>query len=328
MNNFKKNKMIIFLVGFPRSGTTLLREILNNHSKIEFLSEETGFIPYVINEIGIDVHFNYDTRKNIYHLFRKTIFFKRMKSKGLYFEPEIFCHNNELNTWDKVFEYIFEFFLSDKEVHIIGEKTPLYLNNMRLLKAIFPHAKFIHIIRDPRDVVLSMKKKWHRSIMRTAARWEESIKNARDIGLELGNQVYFEVYYEIFIQNPERCTENICSFLNCIFENEMLQLKYPISSGGSLIDSTVISASNKNKYTHYFSKKQIRKIEETCYDQLIQLPYNLLYAKKEKKVKPTIYRMLWLYDIIGMTYSLAAEFGIIHSINEMISKYRESTHSR
>jgi len=314
---------IIFLVGFPRSGTTLLKELLNNNDEIEFLSEETGFIPYLFSKIGLNNTFTNNTREAIYTLLSGTVFFKRMKKKGIYLEKEEFCHKSELINLEKVLEFLFCFYTRKKGIKIIGDKTPLYLLHIELLNKIFPRAKFIHLIRDPRDVVLSINKKWNRSILRSSEKWQIAVSRAQSEGHLLGYKKYYEVYYEDLIEFPENCLVALCSFLNCRYDKTMLQLHNPISSGGGLSDSTKIVSFNKNKYHYYISKRKLKRIEEICFNVITKLPYAVFYGKKNKKLNQFIYKLLYLYDVFSMTYSITKQSGIKIAFQEMFYKYRE-----
>jgi len=100
-----------------------------------------------------------------------------------------------------------------------GDKTPFYVDHIEEIAAMFPSAQFIHIIRDGRDVALSMKRAYTKSryfYMDTyyAARlWKRRLLEASRKGRLLGTQRYIEVRYEDLVSNPEPCIRSICDYL-------------------------------------------------------------------------------------------------------------------
>lgn len=117
---------IAFIIGSARSGTTILGEILNHHPDIvEWYEPYYLWRKYFLcqrNEVWLDTEFNEQSRQAI----KKEHFIFKKKSKN----------------------------------RLIVEKMPSHSFNIRFIHQIFPTAKWIHIIRDGRDVTLSMKKEW------------------------------------------------------------------------------------------------------------------------------------------------------------------------
>lgn len=117
---------ITFVIGSARSGTTILGEVLDCHPDIAQWYEP-------------------------YYLWRR---FFLCKDNEIW-KPE------ELN--DKVKQIIrkeHKVFLKKSKRNILVEKMPSHSFNIKLLLNIFPDAKWIHIVRDGRDITLSMKKEW------------------------------------------------------------------------------------------------------------------------------------------------------------------------
>ena len=129
------------------------------------------------------------------------------------------------------------------------------------LKAAFPSARFIHIIRDPRDYCLSNRKTWGKSILRAAEAWRESVTSACAAGRELGAD-YIEVHYEALLDEPEATLRPVCSFLGCPFDPAMLQLSAPSENLGDTKNVARIVTDNKRKYRAELSEREIRRVEE------------------------------------------------------------------
>jgi len=105
-----------------------------------------------------------------------------------------------------------------------GDKTPRYSIDVPLLAELFPEANFVHIIRDGRDVALSlMEVRLGRGHVREAALlWRSRVRAARDAGSELGRDRYREVRYEALIDDPRSELEALCPFVQLDFEPGML----------------------------------------------------------------------------------------------------------
>lgn len=107
-----------------------------------------------------------------------------------------------------------------------GEKTPINTLYIEKIQRVFPKAKYLHIVRDPRDVVCSyIKAGFYTDKSDALSRWEESIKKAHWLKRNLSPTQYHEVRYEDLVSNPERELQQICSFLDLTFKAEMLSFK-------------------------------------------------------------------------------------------------------
>ncbi len=105
-----------------------------------------------------------------------------------------------------------------------GEKTPADTAWMPQIEAYLPEARFIHIIRDPRDVVLSLRRtSFGRSVEETSQIWVDYVSIARASATRVSH--YHEVRYEDLVLNPEPELRKICSFLDLDYSSEMLEYR-------------------------------------------------------------------------------------------------------
>ena len=111
---------------------------------------------------------------------------------------------------------------------LYGDKTPGYVRNVPVLAELFPEARFVHIVRDGRDVALSLKEMdWARrqapdGVETLAGFWRTNIELAFEAREELGPQCYHEIHYERLIDDPERVLRDVCAFLELPYEPAML----------------------------------------------------------------------------------------------------------
>ncbi len=204
----------IFIVGMPRSGTTLLSNLLNASEEIYF-PQETHFFSqldkYKKNKSKLKNSFNnfYFNKNEIYF---KSWNLDSQKIDGLnsYNEKELFedliCLLQKQNK---------------KQFESWGEKTPIHFVYINEILKIYPKAKFVHIIRDPRDVFISM----------IASSWvkifpfEEKISQYKiscQIHLSTHENIC-SVKYEDLVKEPEKNLKKIFSFTNLNYTDQILQ---------------------------------------------------------------------------------------------------------
>jgi hypothetical protein len=107
-----------------------------------------------------------------------------------------------------------------------GDKTPEYVEFMRPIERALPEARFVHVIRDGRDVALS-RTRWRLQragkrppMERLAKRWKRAITVARRQGSKVGH--YLEVRYEDLVADTEPALRRICDFVDLEFDAGML----------------------------------------------------------------------------------------------------------
>ena len=196
----------IFIIGIGRSGTKLLRDLLNQNTKIGIPIAESNFIPKVINRFGNPPNFQNDSEFNtFYEEYTKTSFFWWMKKFECVMGKDFLEKEIDKTSWGSIFEVILRYHVlpgRDKDF-IWGDKTPSYLYHIDILKDLYPQARFLHIIRDPRDCCLSTRNAWGTNLFSVADRWRRGVEVARKSGGHLGGS-YIEVYYESLLDDPKK----------------------------------------------------------------------------------------------------------------------------
>ncbi len=105
-----------------------------------------------------------------------------------------------------------------------GDKTPQYVRSIPLLSDVFEASRFVHVIRDGRDVALSyLSLRWGPpNIWRAARIWQEDVSVGRRHGAALAPSRYLEVRYEALVAAPEATLREVCAFLGLDFDRGML----------------------------------------------------------------------------------------------------------
>jgi hypothetical protein len=206
----------VFIVGMNRSGTTLLRMMLDAHPELT-IPPETHFVPDLIKaarEPGATPEAALAAMKSAREWGDFGFSDERMLSR-LRALPEV-KPGPAVRTF-------YEAYMEQQGKPRWGEKTPTYVQKMRLIGRALPEARFVHVIRDGRDVALSVLDRTVRD--RTAAdvgrRWQKKITKAREDSPKL--QHYSEVRYEDLILDTEPVLRRVCEFIELPWDDAMLE---------------------------------------------------------------------------------------------------------
>lgn len=291
----------IFIIGLPRSGSKLTRGLLNNHNDIYIQNAESNFIPYFIRKYGKSPNFHsIKNRNKIVKDLNKSTYFQNLHVE--LFKNEDFSEILKSNSWPLIFKYLLnEIANPEKDNRFFGDKTPGYMSKIELISGLFSNAKFIHIIRDPRDQVLSSRSLWGKNIYRSAQSWRDNIKKVRIDVLNNMNIEYIEIKYEELLKDTEVVINNLCKFLDCTFCPKMLELNVATEGKGVHSKKTTISHHNSDKFYTLLTKKEIKRIEELTLDVLIDLGYPLtnkdVTIKRLNNIENFIYRFIDMYKL-------------------------------
>jgi hypothetical protein len=204
------------VVGAPRSGTTLLRFMLDAHPLLS-IPPETGFlIPAA--QLAADCR---DDRDGLFHVVT-TYPPEAPGWRDFGIDAESFRREltrvEPFSIRDGVRAF-YRLYARNQGKPRYGDKTPMYFEHIRAIGALLPEARFVHIVRDGRDVALSLRKTWFaptQDIATLALVWRAGIARARDAGRASGR--YFEVRYEDLVMAPRPCLEAVCRFVDLDFD--------------------------------------------------------------------------------------------------------------
>jgi Sulfotransferase family len=205
-----------FIVGVGRSGTTLLRLMLDAHPEL-CIPPETGFIPAAMKSLCDAADPRHDFAKVISEFETWPDF--NLSPQRLYdalkFEP------SELPAWIRAFYRLYAARFAKTRW---GDKTPVYSRHMTQIETILPEARFIHLIRDGRDVALSVRPLWFapgKDIESLARDWKRRIEETRELSRNCAH--YLEIHYEALVTRPEAELRKICAFIHLDYHPQMLE---------------------------------------------------------------------------------------------------------
>jgi hypothetical protein len=204
-----------FIVASARSGTTMLRLILNRHPRIA-VPPESRFITELWQ--GSD---EVETEGFL----RRLAAHERFAAWDLSIEAvgtEI--GDRRWLSYHDAIAAAYRVYARSKGKDIWGDKTPRYVEHIPFLASLFPTARFIHLVRDGRDVALSYADVSFgpKTVSRSAHLWARRVSAGMREGRAMGPERYTEVRYERLVEDPERELKELCRFLGVGFEPVML----------------------------------------------------------------------------------------------------------
>lgn len=210
----------LFIVGSGRSGTTMLRLMLDAHPDLA-IPPESHFVPRMH---AIRHRFERDGRLDAMALAEAVFPQFRFREWRI---PADRVRERVAALQDPSFADVMEaFFLAYAAEHGAtrwGDKTPGYVLEMPLLAGLWPEARFVHLFRDGRDVARSfMARGWARHLPEAAELWAKRTALGREIGERLGSERYLEVRYEdLVMDGGEPELRRICEFAGLDLRPEM-----------------------------------------------------------------------------------------------------------
>lgn len=278
-----QSKAFLFLVGCPRSGTTLLQSILASHSQIHSFPETHFFdylkprsplrkMYYLRPELmpkyePLRTSFGLVSRKlrpKLEHFFKEEINRPELLSSLPKSPLSLFPNYNA-----RKFMEILDLLTQEQGKNIVLEKTPEHILSIDYIEKIIPQVKFIHLVREGSDVIASLyeatskypdywgEEPW--TIDNCIYRWNQSVA----ITLQyISKPNHFAVRYEEILKSPHKTLVNLCQFIGVSFEEKMLQdysfaaKQMQLEKAGRLVETQGIRSNRTSKFQQLFNDKQ------------------------------------------------------------------------
>jgi hypothetical protein len=204
-----------FIVGVGRSGTTLLRLMLDAHPELA-IPGETHFLADFLGQdvagLTKDWFFRTVTEAPTW----PNLLVDEAAFAEVLDEIEPYSVSEAIRAFYRLYAHRF-----GKERW--GDKTPPYRGHMVGIQRLLPEARFIHLIRDGRDAALSYRGLWFgpgKDIEAQARFWVAEVRSARTQSVEL--RYYLEIKYETLVSDPETTLRSICDYLGLSYHPRML----------------------------------------------------------------------------------------------------------
>lgn len=243
----------IFVVGSSRSGTTMMSRVLGNHPSV-FTLRETHFFEQLWSSAEEERHISEDEAISLAaRLLRvqRDGYLNPGDLDRFYGEAKglVTSVGHEGFTSTGIFRTFLMLEANKNGKAIPCDQTPHNVFYLREIFDLFPEARVINLIRDPRNVLLSQKRKWKRrflgakNIPRSEALrswvnyhpitisklWNGSVRAAERYAND--NRVY-SLRFEDLVDDPEDAVRKVCEFAGLSFDTSMLEVPQIGSSSG------------------------------------------------------------------------------------------------
>jgi hypothetical protein len=214
----------VFVVGCGRSGTTLLRLMLDAHPDLAIPPES-----HFLSRFGHALD-RYAVPGGGVHAELLANDVLRTKTFRAWEVPDedVLTRVRSLRSpsFADVVDAVYTAYAEPRGASRWGDKTPRYVLDIPLFDRLFPGSRFVHIIRDGRDVAMSLRsvRFGPNDPMGAAGFWERRVRAGMRDGGALGGR-YHEVRYEALVADPERELRAICAAIDLPWDPAMLD--YP-----------------------------------------------------------------------------------------------------
>ena len=270
-----------FIIGSGRSGTTLLRSLLYRHPRVHIPPETDFALPQAIR---IFQNYQWLPWPVLVHLI---LAYFQFNDAFRYWELNLGNVKDELinlpaserSLWT-IIDRIYRAHGTKEGKKDIwwGDKTPLITFGLKELHQLYPDAKYIEMVRDPRAVVNSYLRFGRYDKLKDACgRWQQSIEAVEGFRTKIGSQQVMQIRYEDLVEKPEAYLKELCSFLQLNFDPGML-VHEAQSMGDTILQHHAnvhqpITVQHREKWKTELSSEQIIQIETQLGERLRQQGY-------------------------------------------------------
>lgn len=280
-NNTIDKSPAFFLLGTGRNGSTLLSCMLNNHADVFVPSEHYAF-PKTLALWNISSLLGWERYVDsvIENFKTKNIAWQIDWNKASVELKKITEGNRNIN-------YLIHYLYSEEaachemEFKLWGDKTPLNTDCLPLITPVFPHAKFVFLVRDPRAVINSYIHfpKHLKRLDFWIWKWKKRQRIYQEYAAQLPDQFHL-LRYEDLIIDPESTLQSLCVFLNIEYDDNMTEDYSKHMKIFGVVDShnhthldKAMSPHHIDKWKDRLSKESIASIESQLSKEMKQLSY-------------------------------------------------------
>jgi Sulfotransferase family len=214
----------VFIVGCARSGTTLLQAMVHSHPRLAMPPENRFVMPVYRNRIAFGDLRRAENRDDVVDYITTT---RGMKFRDLKVKANAVRRRaHEVPpTIGSLLGAVLELFAQRFDKPRWGDKRPNYIQDLDVVLELFPDAQIIHMIRDGRDCVASLKRMtwWTFGYPASVYKWAHAIDTGVRAREQLRPDQYHEIRYEDLVADPRRHLDKLCAFLDEDFDEAMLE---------------------------------------------------------------------------------------------------------
>jgi Sulfotransferase family len=205
----------VFVVGCPRSGTTLVQTMLDSHPRLSVLYEADLLVDIPLGLRSSLVNASEALTLAEVHPNSRTHGLDARTARTV-------CRELGITDAAGAMRVLAASQALAQGKRRWGNKTPKALLHLAELAIVYPDAQFIHVIRDGRDSASSQARVSKRSVVEGALLWRTGMRTGRRAGSRLGPDRYLEVRLEELLSSPEEQIRRMCAFLEEDFDQSLL----------------------------------------------------------------------------------------------------------
>jgi len=253
-----------FIIGSGRSGTTLLRRMLVASEQIH-IPPETYVLSQVIDYYRRNAHQDWTTLvQHCMALFELHPEFDTFQITLRPLLPRIYALPKHQRSLAKILDMFYRYHAEQTGVSCErwGDKTPINTFALDDIYAVFPKAKFIHLLRDGVDVVHScMQRGLIPKLEDAAQRWRQALL-AVERFQSLHEEACLELRYETLVQEPERVLLELSGHLQICYKKSMVYNKQAASHWGDANYAHYASTLEKVNHKHIGQGRALLSVVE------------------------------------------------------------------
>ena len=255
----------ILILGAQRSGTSLLSRMLNQHPEIGVPQESHAYNHfYNIRHLYGDLAL----RHNQQLLLKDIASFGDVRLWSPALDIEDANRNISGPGFGAVFDAMMTSWANKQGKSSCGEKTPSHIDFVDPILDYFPDMRLVHIIRDPRDVCLSMIRARFgpKNYFAAATAWSKYLSKMTSLKKRYPNTKIIEIRYEDLLANPVSVLRILCTGLGVDYADSMQQFhdeEHPYNTDVTNLENLrkPLMIDNSGKWRYEFSVRAIETIE-------------------------------------------------------------------
>ncbi len=272
----------ILVGGCARSGTTLLRTMLNSHPDLA-VPHETKFVVTVWR--NRDRFGDLTSEGNRRAVADWVVSLPNTRFARLGIEPGELADRfaDAAPTLGSLMASCFRAYAERAGKPRWGDKRPSYSRNLDAVFRLFPDARFVHVVRDPRACAASMRRAWEGwgRIASAAEVWERTDRAVQAARRRLPAEQFLQIYYEDLVARPEGTLEAVCAFTGLDPTGVPKMLDYHNGGhglpAGSLYGNAAkpVDTSAVKRWTRDLSPGEVAFLEHVLRDRIRSHGYDL-----------------------------------------------------
>ena len=268
-----------FIVGASRSGTTLLRLMLNAHSRLA-VPDEMKYFRFLEGTDNLEAWSTPRSPEEYRQLVEGYVAAHKALVESVPGALDALHRYEEDRTARGPYRAFLRHWAETCGKARWGEKTPHNISFVDVIADMFPGAKFIHVVRDPRAVVQSMNASSYYSseTVFNALNWRTAVRDGRNLFGVLQPDQHLTIRYEDLVREPASTLRTVCSFLQEAFEPSMLRFYETVDQHMAHRIRTPsikgpVNQSGLSKWRTRLSPAQVALIEGLCGKEMAGLGY-------------------------------------------------------